>query len=38
MAWEAYRATGLHASANEVDTWLNQLEQGNDIEPPECQS
>lgn len=38
MAWEAYRARGLYASANEVDTWLNQLEQGNDIEPPEYQS
>jgi len=35
-AWEAYRATGLHATAEEVDAWLAQLEQGNDIEPPAC--
>ena len=35
-AWEEYRATGLHVNANEADAWLAQLEQGNDIEPPEC--
>jgi predicted transcriptional regulator len=35
-AWEEYRATGLHATAEEADAWLAQLEQGNDIEPPEC--
>lgn len=35
-AWEAYRSTGLHVNAIEADTWLAQLEQGNDIEPPEC--
>ena len=35
-AWESYRATGLHVSAEEADAWLNQLEQGNDTEPPEC--
>lgn len=35
-AWEAYRTTGLHVTADEADTWLTQLEQGNDIEPPEC--
>jgi len=22
--------------ANEADTWLEELEQGNDIEPPAC--
>lgn len=35
-AWESYRATGLHVTAEEADAWLNQLEQGNDTEPPEC--
>lgn len=34
--WEAYRATGRHASADEADAWLAQLEQGNDVEPPTC--
>jgi hypothetical protein len=33
-AWEEYRTTGLHATADEADAWLAQLEQGNDIEPP----
>ena len=35
-AWEEYRTTGLHVTADEADVWLTQLEQGNDIEPPEC--
>jgi predicted transcriptional regulator len=35
-AWEEYRSTGLHVTADEADAWLAQLEQGNDIEPPEC--
>ena len=35
-AWEDYRTTGLHVTADEADVWLTQLEQGNDIEPPEC--
>ena len=35
-AWDEYRTTGLHVTADEADTWLAQLEQGNDIEPPEC--
>ena len=35
-AWEAFRTTGLHVGADEADAWLDQLEQGNDIEPPEC--
>jgi len=35
-AWEEYRSTGLHVTADEADTWLAQLEKGNDIEPPEC--
>lgn len=35
-AWEAYRSTGLHVTADEADAWLAQLEQGNDVEPPSC--
>ena len=35
-AWEEYRTTGLHVTADESDAWLAQLEQGNDIEPPAC--
>lgn len=35
-AWEDYRATGLHVTADEADAWLAQLGQGNDIEPPAC--
>ena len=35
-AWEEYRTTGLHVTADEADSWLAQLENGNDIEPPEC--
>jgi predicted transcriptional regulator len=37
-AWEAYRITGLHVTAEEADAWLGKLEQGNDIEPPECRA
>lgn len=35
-AWEVYRTTGLHVTADQADVWLAELEQGNDIEPPEC--
>src|SRR6218665_4020098 len=35
-AWQEYRTTGLHVSADEADAWLAQLEQVKDIEPPEC--
>ena len=35
-AWEAYRTTGLHVTADEADAWLAQLEQGRDIDPPAC--
>lgn len=35
-AWEAYRTTGLHVTHVEADAWLEQLEAGNDVEPPEC--
>ena len=35
-AWEAYQTTGRYLTADEADSWLAQLEQGNDAEPPEC--
>ena len=35
-AWEAYRTTGLHVTTEEADAWLAKLEQGNDVDPPEC--
>ena len=35
-AWEDFRLTGLHVSAAEADAWLAELEQGKDLEPPEC--
>lgn len=35
-AWESYRATGLHVTAKEADAWLAKLEEGHDIDPPEC--
>ena len=35
-AWEAFRETGLHVTADEADAWMVKLEQGNDVEPPEC--
>lgn len=35
-AWETYRATGAHLSADEADAWLAQLEEGKDVEPPGC--
>jgi predicted transcriptional regulator len=35
-AWDRYRETGQHLTAREVDDWLSELEQGNDIEPPPC--
>lgn len=35
-AWEAFRSTGQHVTADEADAWMSQLEQGHDIAPPEC--
>jgi predicted transcriptional regulator len=35
-AWNAYQATGLHATADEADAWLAKLEAGQDLQPPEC--
>jgi len=38
QAWEAFRATGQHVTADQADVWLAQLEQGNDVDPPACHS
>jgi predicted transcriptional regulator len=35
-AWDDYRTTGMHVTADEADAWLARLEQGDVIEPPEC--
>lgn len=35
-AWDDYRATGLHLTAEEADAWLAELESGEDAEPPQC--
>lgn len=36
QAWKKFEDTGLHATAEEGDAWLKQLEEGQDTEPPEC--
>lgn len=35
-AWEDYRTTGQHVTADEADAWLAELEAGIDTEPPAC--
>ncbi|TDP80840.1 putative transcriptional regulator [Aquabacterium commune] len=35
-AWEAYRATGLHATAQEVDGWLASWGTDNELPAPAC--
>ena len=35
-AWNHYQATGLHVTAAEADAWLAKLEEGEDVDPPEC--
>jgi len=35
-AWNHYQATGLHATAEEAETWLAKLEAGEDAEAPGC--
>ena len=35
-AWEAFRESGLHVTADEADAWMAQLEQGHDVEPPDA--
>ncbi|MES2348769.1 MAG: CopG family transcriptional regulator [Pseudomonadota bacterium] len=36
QSWAQHKRTGLHLTADEADTWLAELEAGNDIDPPEC--
>jgi predicted transcriptional regulator len=35
-AWNDYRTTGLHVTADEADAWLAKLEAGEEVEVPEC--
>jgi predicted transcriptional regulator len=35
-AWSHFQTTGLHATAEEADSWLAKLEAGEDAEAPEC--
>lgn len=35
-AWEDYQATGLHATAAEVDTWLASWGAENELPAPVC--
>jgi predicted transcriptional regulator len=37
-AWDDYQTTGRHLTFEEADTWLAQLADGHDAEPPECHS
>ena len=36
LAWQGFKETGLHVTADEADAWLAKLEEGNFVEPPEC--
>jgi predicted transcriptional regulator len=35
-AWEEFQATGLHATAEEVDRWLASRGTENELPAPEC--
>ena len=35
-AWEDYKETGLHATADEVETWLNSWGTDNELPAPVC--
>lgn len=35
-AWDEFQATGLHASAEEVDKWLASWGTENELPAPEC--
>ena len=35
-AWNEYQTTGQHVTMEEADDWLEKLEAGDDVEPPEC--
>lgn len=36
QAWESYQATGLHATAEEVDAWLASWGSENELPAPKC--
>jgi predicted transcriptional regulator len=35
-SWAHYQETGLHATGEEVDAWLEKLINGEDAPPPAC--
>ncbi|MGK2911039.1 MAG: CopG family ribbon-helix-helix protein [Sphingobium sp.] len=35
-AWDEFQATGLHATADEVDKWLASWGTDNELSAPEC--
>lgn len=35
-AWQDFQQTGLHATAEEADNWLADLERGLEAESPQC--
>lgn len=35
-AWDEFQATGLHATADEVDKWLASWGTDNELPTPEC--
>jgi predicted transcriptional regulator len=35
-AWEEFQATGLHATAEEVEKWLSSWGTENELPAPEC--
>jgi len=35
-AWEEYRTTGLHATADEVEAWLSSWGTDNELPAPTC--
>jgi predicted transcriptional regulator len=37
-AWTHCQTTALHATAEEADVWLVNLEAGKDVAPPKCRS
>jgi hypothetical protein len=37
QAWEHYVATGLHATAGEVEKWLTSWGTNNELLAPNCQ-
>ena len=35
-AWKDYQQTGLHVTQEEADAWQAKLQDGQDVEPPDC--